>query len=319
VPTPERFRGGFQDWWGFEDTNDHFRCYYFPGDGNEIRFIDGYVTDGLTDMAIDYLRNYDRKAPLFMVISLPPPHFPFEAPEKFLRLDPAGLSVRPNFTDRPGWRENLAVYYAMIENLDENIGRLTDAVRELPRFENTLTVYLSDHGEFGGSHGRMARKTHPHEEGVRIPMIWRWPGRIPAGRRPDDLASIADLMPTTLALAGVPVPDYCQGRDFSPLLRGDAFCGPGAVLLEMVDSPRWSSDFPNWRGVVTDRWKYAVYEDGAEVLFDLDADPFEMKNLADANHVDRSEMRETLLKLLHETGEPFFHLLLREGAASSAR
>jgi len=276
------------------------------------------VTDGLTGMAMGYLRDYDREEPLFMVLSVPPPHFPFEVPEEFVQLTPDGLSVRPNFVEKPGWREHLVTYYAMIENLDWNIGRLMGAVRELPRFENTLTVYLSDHGEFGGSHGRMARKELPHEEGVRIPMIWNWSGRIPAGALPDDLVSLVDLMPTTLGLVDVEVPDYCQGTDVSPLLRGEEFRSPGAVLLEMVDSPRWSRDFPNWRGLVTDRWKYAVYEDGAEILFDLDADPFEMENLTRTNHAQRARMREMLLALLRETDEPFYHLLLTHGAPSVA-
>ena len=105
--------------------------------------------------------------------------------------------------------------YAMIENLDANIGRLLERVRAAPGFEDTLTVYFSDHGDYMGSHGVFNTKEHPHEESVRIPAIFHWPGHIHEG-----MFSLVDLLATTLELVGSAVPVWSQGRDFSPDASG---------------------------------------------------------------------------------------------------
>ncbi|MDE2825441.1 MAG: sulfatase-like hydrolase/transferase [Gemmatimonadota bacterium] len=312
--TPEIHRGGFQDWHGFEMNNAPFKGFYYrEGDIDPTRMA-GYQTDALTDMAIAYLRDYDGDRPLFLVLSVEPPHWPLEVPDAFMRFDPASLKTRPNFGGQADLRERLAVYYAMIENLDGNIGRLLDAVDGMDGFrDNTVTVYFSDHGDFMGSHGQMEDKGHPHEESVRVPAVFHAPGVVePQGARPD-LFSLVDMAPTTLGLAGVPVPVHMQGADFSPALRGEDFDGPGEVLLEMVGAPRVHFDYADWRGLVTDRWKYAYYETGHEVLFDLWEDPYESRNLADADPARLADMRTRLLSLLEATREPYFDVIVQHG------
>ena len=312
--TPEYHRAGFQDWYAHEWVDDPFASYYYKNSDINPTKLDGYETDGFTDIVIDYLRNYDRDEPLFLVLSVTPPHFPLVVPEQWKRFDPEALEVRPNFTDTPEMRQCLANYYAMIENLDWNIGRLLDTIRSLPEFENTLTAYFADHGEFMGSHGRHNRKEHPHEESVRIPAIFNWPGGIPARGNIDGLFSLVDLMPTTLGLLGVEIPPHNQGADFTPGILGqDGFTGPDSVLMEMVNNPRWNMDFLDWRGLVTDRWKYAFYETGVELLFDLEKDPYELDDLAEKNPQKREEMKRLLLKLLAETREPYFDVLIEHG------
>ena len=277
----------------------------------------GFQTDALTNLAIQYLRDYDGAQPLFLVLSVEPPHFPLAAPAEFTRrFDPATLQVAPNFTDTPAMRQHLALYYAMIENLDWNIGRFRESLGQLPRFRDTLTVYFSDHGDYLGSHGLVQRKEHPHEESVRIPAIFHWSGRIPARGDSAGLFSLVDLLATTLGLAGQTVPAWSQGVDWSPLLRGGAFAGPDRVLLEMVGSPRWNLTLPDWRGLVTERFKYVYYETGQELLYDLHADPFELRNLAAPAQC--AAWQEPLLRALAETREPFFDVLLRHGVAPPA-
>lgn len=313
--TPEYHRGGFQDWFGFEVNNAPFDGFYYWGSETEPRRMTKYQTDELTDLAIDYVRNYDREEPLFLVLSVEPPHFPLDAPPAAQRFDPARLQTRPNFTDSPEMRAQLAMYYAMIENLDGNIGRLREALQALPAFrDDTLTIYFSDHGDFMGSHGTFQRKEYPHEESVRIPAIFHWPGHIPARGLTDGLWSLVDLLPTTLGLAGVEIPPHLQGRDFSPLLRGDAFEAPGEVFLEMVGNPRWSLDLLDWRGLVTDRWKYAFFETGHELLFDLAADPGELTNRAAERPEICAQLKARLLELLKQTREPYFDVLIQHGA-----
>jgi arylsulfatase A-like enzyme len=313
--TPEYHRGGFQDWYGFEVNNAPFTGFYYQGSETNPHWMTKYQTDELTDLAIQYLRDYDREEPLFLVLSVEPPHFPLEAPEEFKRFDAAGLQTRPNFSDTPEMRAQLATYYAMIENLDVNIGRLCDVLGETEPFkENTLTVYFSDHGDYMGSHGIFQRKEYAHEESVRIPAIFHWPEQIPARGLTSGLWSLVDLLPTTLGLAGIHVPGHLQGRDFSPLLRGEQFEPPKEVLLEMVGNPRWSLDLLDWRGLVTDRWKYAFFETGHEWLFDLQEDPHELHELSSTRPEVCAALKARLLDLLRETREPYFDVLIEHGA-----
>ena len=104
-----------------------------------------------------------------------------------------------------------------------------------------------------------------------------------------------------------------QGADFSPALRGADFDGPGEVLLEMVGAPRVHFDYADWRGLVTERWKYAFYETGHEMLFDLWEDPYESRNLADTDPARLADMRTHLLNLLKATREPYFDVIVEHG------
>jgi arylsulfatase A-like enzyme len=311
--TPEHLRGGFQDWFAFEINNKPFDGFYYHGSEINPRRMKGFQTDWLTDMAIEYLRNYDGKKPLFLVLSAEPPHFPLDAPDRFKRFDTSALELRPNFTDTPANRSELALYYAMIENLDWNIGRLRHELTALSGFDHLITSYVSDHGEYLGSHGRSQRKEHPHEESIRIPAIFNFPGIIPTQGGVDGLFSLVDLAPTLLGLAGLHAPSWMQGRDFSPHLLGKPMDLPNEVLLEMTGAPRWNLDFCDWRGFVDNKTKYAFYETGFELLFDLEHDPYEMKNLALDNPAICQPQRERLLHMLRETREPFFDVIIEHG------
>jgi len=312
--TPEYHRGGFQDWYAFEINDAPFNLAYYEGhDVNPTR-LPGYQTDLLTGLAMNYLAAYDKDAPLFLVLSVEAPHFPLDAPPEYQRFDPARLLTRPNFHDTPAMRANLAMYYAMLENLDDNIGRFMAHLAGLESFRtDTLTIYFSDHGEYMGSHGVFNRKEYPHEEAVRIPLIFHWPGRIPALGKQDGLFSLVDMLPTTLGLAGLEVPPFVQGMDFSPACLGEAFKGPEAVLLEMNCNPRWSLDFLDWRAILLDGWKYAYFETGHEFLFNLLEDPYEMQNLAGIEGGVKEEMRNALLALMAGTKEPYFDVLMQYG------
>lgn len=313
--TPEHLRGGFQEWAAYELVNVHFEgIVYRNNDVNPTR-VDGYIADGVTDLAIDYMNSYNRSEPLFMVLSLDPPHFPMTVPDRFRRHDPHALQVRPNFVDSPGVRQDLATYYAMIENVDWNIGRLMESLQKRERFadSNTLVVYISDHGDFMGSHGLSKKKAHPHEESTRIPSLFHWPGAFATQGKTKGLFSLVDLMATTLGLVGAAVPPWNQGIDFSPVLRGEPFNSPESVLLEVVGCPRASLNYMDWRGYVSDRWKYAYYESGQQLLFDLSADPYEKRNLADEDPSICVVHRAHLLELLKQTREPFFDVLIEHG------
>lgn len=124
----------------------------------------------------------------------------------------------------PGERKKLTewmrVYYAMVANLDENVGRLYAAVKELGIEEDTVFVFTSDHGEMFGAHGRRAKNIF-YDEAVRVPFLIGWKGHIAPGRR-DFCFNTVDIMPTLLSLMGLPCPDDAEGRDLSRCLLTDA-------------------------------------------------------------------------------------------------
>jgi arylsulfatase A-like enzyme len=324
--TPENRRGGFQDWAGFEVINSPFQTYFYRNADEEPTGFTGYQTDILTDEAIRQLKSYDREEPVFMVLSVEPPHFPCIPPETARSLDPQSLLVDPSFAklnpmfegmfphlDESSLRTILANYYLMVENLDENIGRLLAVLEELPAFQNTLVVYFSDHGDYVGNHGINTDKINHHEESLRIPSIFRWPGRIPSQGSIDGLFGLVDLQATVLGLAGIPPAPWDQGFDWSKILQEAAGDEPEQVLIEMSGAPRWTPKFQDWRGLVNKQWKYAFYDDGREFLHDLESDPFEMENLAHSQPETTRSLRERLLRVLEATREPFFDILIRHG------
>ena len=312
--TPECHRAGFQDWYGFENLNQHFNSSIYAGDDIDPTPLEGYETDALTDMAIEYLQNYDGDEPLFLVLSVTPPHFPLIVPDEWDRFDLGALQVRENFSGGDEMRKHLGTYYAMIENLDWNIGRLMETVQSTEGFDDTLTVYFSDHGDYMGSHGMYNTKEHCHEESVRIPAIFHRPGHIPArGLIDDGMFSLVDLLSTTLGLVGEEMPRWSQGQDFTPAIMGQDFQAPDDILLEMQGSPRWRQTMPDWRGLVNARWKYAFLEDRSEKLYDLEADPFEQRNVAQSQPDQCTAMRQRLVEMLRETRDPYWDVLIEDG------
>ena len=117
-------------------------------------------------------------------------------------------------------KEVMAAYYAMIELIDDNVGRMIQALEESGQRENTLVIFTSDHGELLGDHQLVGKGCRFYECLVRVPLICSWPGRVQEGRVCDALVELMDIAPTLLELAEVPAPDRMQGRSLWPLLTG---------------------------------------------------------------------------------------------------
>jgi len=286
TPIPRELQGGFDRFRGFELRNGPFDTVYFENDDPTPREVEGYQTDGLVDLAVEELRDCER--PFFQVVSVEPPHPPFVAPEADeRRLAEREMELRPNVPGADdGLLDDLRSYYAMVENLDRNVGRLLEALDEEDLREDTVVVFLSDHGEMLGSHGRRA-KQHPHEESVGIPFLVAGPG-VEAGRAVTEPTCTEDWFPTLCGLAGIDPENDVPGADLTPLLSGerDALARPG-VPLEFVAEDRPGVPYADepWRGFRTERYKYTVKggPSGAEPwqLFDLAEDPHEQENLVD--------------------------------------
>lgn len=191
IPVPPAHQGRWQKWCGFELCNAHFHTCYFEDDDPTPRKIEGYQTDGLFDLAIDYLGNRaEEDDPFACILSVEPPHPPYEAPEELIaKWEITDLQEDPNFMvpcsdlNRfegnanlfPPSRKSDAVraeqkYYAMVENLDQNVGRLLDRLDETGQREQTIVVLLADHGHCGFRHC-WQQKSMPFEESIGIPFL----------------------------------------------------------------------------------------------------------------------------------------------------
>jgi arylsulfatase A-like enzyme len=298
TPIPRPFQGRWQRFAGFDICNDPYDTYYFNEGDPTPNKIDGFQTDGLFDLAIEYLRQPERQStPFATVLSVEPPHPLFTAPPAYLdRWRDRPLTLRDNVElDREyntrgphghGLLDAMRVYYAMIENLDDNVARLLNVLREQGLLENTVVGLTADHGELLGSHGLLA-KQRPWEESAGIPLILSGPGASP-GAVIEDPVCTEDLFPTLLGVAGLSPRDSKPGVDLAPLIRGEvAELEREGVLLEFVSELRPNMPFHDetWRGVRTRHAKYTVLGDahGGKPwqFFDLKADPYELNNLVD--------------------------------------
>ena len=176
-----------------------------------------------------------------------------------------------------------ACYYAMIELIDDQFKRIVDTIEEMGQKENTLIIYMSDHGELLGDHGLIYKGCRFSEGSVRVPLIISWPARVLKKVRSDALVELVDLAPTLLEAAGLEVPYYMQGKSLLSLLTGQADLGrhKDHVISEFNDSlklPNHSHGTMYFDG----RYKLTVYVGEAiGELYDLESDPGEFVNLWD--------------------------------------
>ena len=273
----------------------------------------GYITDLLTDHALDWLRQRQRDAPeqpFFLYLSHKAVHAEFEpAPRHRGRYADAALpypdtmaNSEANYRTKPrwvreqryGWHGVDHAYHGALDfdgfyrgyaetllALDESIGRVLDYLDESGLSEETLVVYMGDNGFLLGEHG-LIDKRQAYEESIRVPMLAYAPGMIAPGARIAALVRNIDIAPTILDLAGVAAPAPMDGRSFLPVLRDGAAPWDGELLYEYY----WEHAFPHTPTVFAlrgDRYKYIYYHGVWDLneLYDLETDPKERHNLID--------------------------------------
>jgi arylsulfatase A-like enzyme len=322
IHVPREERGRFDIWLGYENNNAQYDCWIHGHDleGRDddaplAEKLETYETDALTDRLIDFLQHHGAAQPFFAVLSVQPPHDPHVAPpEAMARHTPEEIVLRPNVPDIPRItgpaREALAGYYAQIENLDRNVGRVLATLTALGLDETTHVLFFSDHGDMHGSHGYV-RKSSPWEEAIRIPFIVRPAGGAPVAVETDAPLNHVDIAPTTLGLCGIDVPMWMAGTDFSHhILPGRPAPAeePDSAFLQHSYRKRFDCLNRVWRGVRTrDGWKYVCLEHQPLMLFNLNEDPYELANLAylDAFNDKRAELQARLARWLADTGDTF--------------
>jgi arylsulfatase A-like enzyme len=332
---PPQQRGGFAYWMGYENNNKQNDTSVHGTGQDTPRRLPGYETDSLTDLFIEHLGGHlgQRDAagayqPFFACLSVQPPHSPYVPPTNPVYGDsgprPSDIRFRANVPPVDWVRDkaalDLAGYYGMIRNLDWNIGRIRDALKELEVDLDTYVVFLSDHGDMLGSHAQW-EKSSPWEESIRIPFIISRTGGVsymPAGSTDAPLNHV-DIAPTTLGLCGIERPPEMVGHDYSdrcrferdPLYRAapDAASEPdSAYIQQLVRKFHPHSVDKEWRGVVMrDGWKYVCTPGNDWLLHNTRDDPYELANLAhDRSFADaRARCHARLAGWIEQTGDRF--------------
>jgi arylsulfatase A-like enzyme len=259
---PEHCPTGFDDWAVLPDQGlYHEPEFIFKGpDGGDRRGLRGYVTDLITDMCLDWLKDRDADRPFCLMCHHKAPHRHWETdakhahmyvdefiPEPETLLDDyanrssapaeARMRVGPHSTTfdldagipqwlgeqelrRWAYQRYIKRYLRTIASVDDNVGRLLDYLDEAGLAEDTIVVYTSDQGFFLGDHG-WYDKRFMYEESLRMPMLVRYPRQIAPGSVSNDIALNVDFAPTFLDYAGAPIPDEFQGSSLRALLAGD--------------------------------------------------------------------------------------------------
>lgn len=275
---------------GRQSTGDPHRPFVtvsFEGDGSDQPDAKAAAK------AVELLREFKTAdKPFLLAVGFVRPHYPMVAPRQYFDryphdqvtlpevpegdlddIPPAGISgsnSRKNgLAEHPeNQRRMWSGYRASVTFMDAQLGRVLDELDRLGLAETTAIVFTSDHGYHLGDH-TFWQKSNLHEQVTRVPLIIAAPGIAPARSR--SLAQLVDVFPTLCELTGAPVPKSVEGQSLVPVLRD-----PSAKVNDAV----FSYVQGGHHALRTDRWAYMRYADGAEELYDMDADPGQHSNLA---------------------------------------
>ncbi|MBN2292120.1 MAG: sulfatase-like hydrolase/transferase, partial [Pirellulales bacterium] len=274
-------------WKQFKDTREGPKVKGRNSRGGPTRGLHGvdeqsYATDFLADRTIDFIEAH-RDKPFCYMISFPDPHDPdtVRPPYDTMFADqeykiPRTFDVpgrKPNWGLPNGRFINMAKYYGMVKCIDDNVGKIIDALRKNGLIEKTIVVFTSDHGDLRGEHHRQ-NKGVPYEASARIPFVVYAPGRIEPGTVVREALSCVDFKPTILRLMGLAGSEDDQGRDASALLTQ----GNAPADWNDVAFIRGTGGEPGWVAAVSDRYKLVYSTNDDPWLFDLQTDPDEVTN-----------------------------------------
>jgi arylsulfatase A-like enzyme len=280
----------------------HPHSYFAPYGGPELEAPEGeYLTDRLTEEALSFMRQ-KRHQPYFLYLPYYAVHTPIQPKD----------SLEQKYQEKGGRDcQAHAGYAAMVDNLDRCIGLLLEELEQAGGRENTLVIFTSDNGgirEISCQDPLRAGKGSYYEGGIRVPLVFSWPGRIEAGVRLVDPVIHVDLYPTLVELMGKETPAELDGLSLWPLLDGTGELPERALYFHFpiyLQAYRAGYDdgrdplFRTRPGTVIRKgmWKlHYYYEDGGVELYDLQTDPGESNDLA-AIYPDK---KEGLLGLLRE-------------------
>ena len=312
-----------------------------PFESLEASWDTGEATDApIADAVVNYLDNYQEEKPFLLAVSLHNPHdicYVPRRPDDYAKADQIEESLPPlppNFAvadnepeflqekrrmdhygeellltrdySKQDWQAYLYHYYRFTEMVDQQIGKILDALRANGLEENTLVVLTSEHGDGGAAH-QWAAKLSLYQEAATVPFIIRWKGHLPAGVIDRvQLVSGIDVTPTLCDYAGIDPADF-TGQSLRPVLDNPQATLREQVVVELADDKLDSTRHA--RMIRNRRYKYNLYNQGSrnEQLFDLWKDPGETQNLAEqaTYQAIKNELKEALFAWTERTGDDF--------------
>lgn len=319
------FDGGDNIFFGGMSAHDAVPVQAFDPGGayrKERAQVGGKFSSELfADTAIRFLESQQPGDPFLLYCAFTSPHDPRMAPKRFADLyPPEKLALPKNFLPQHPFdngelkvrdellagfprtpeeiRQHIAAYYAMVSEVDAQIGRVLDALEASPFRENTYVIFAADNGLAVGRHGLMG-KQNLYDHSIRVPLIIAGPG-IPRGKRSAAFAYLFDIFPTLCQWAGIAVPDTVEGQSLAPALNNQS-----RRLRESTFHAYRSFQ----RAVRTRDWKLIEYTVGGKSttqLFDLRRDPWEMHNLAETAQgpARLAQLRAELKRWQERTGDP---------------
>jgi arylsulfatase A-like enzyme len=275
--------------------------YFHPVGDDKV-----HNTEWLARKAVDFLQSCPKEQPFCLMVWFKAPHEPFlpdprdaelfknvrapapktytkahfEALPPFLRQSLGGQWAARDWPTPEKHQEYVKNYLRLVAGVDRAVGKITTALEQAKRADDTLILYSADHGLFLGEHG-LAGKWVMHEESIRVPFLIHYP-RLPAamrGKRLDEMALNIDIAPTILDFAGAKIPKETDGRSLKPLLSGQSTKWREHWFYE--HHYHHGGSIPRTEGVRMADWSYITYFDVKyEELYDLKGDPLQERNLA---------------------------------------
>jgi arylsulfatase A-like enzyme len=294
----------------------------------------GWLDDVATDYALEYIRRHETGRPWMMVLGFKSAHTPRLPPERARTrfngefVKPAlNAAARPIYgrgqrafrgedvgkpyetdTDSQGSDDYLLNYFRCLSAVDDNVGRVLGLLDALNLATNTVVVFASDNGYFLGEHGGLGDKRCAYEESMRIPLLMRYSPLVKRGTRIDEMVLNLDLAPTFLHLAGVPPAPTMQGASWVPLFQGKRKGWRDAFMFDYFFEPNLPAT-PAMLAVRTPQAKLILYPQHPDwvELFDLRADPYETRNLAQSPRHEKllNQLEVKLAQQKERFGDPF--------------
>ncbi len=251
----------------------------------------------VTEAAVTKIGEVNKDKPFFIYVGTVGPHDPYNVPQKFLDMyDPKDISLPDNYhdpmDDKPNLykrtkerydqltdeeqKESVRRFYAFCSYEDYLFGKILDKVEEEGLMEDTIIVYVSDHGDYVGAHGLWAKGLPCFREAYNVCSMIGGGPVIRKGVESDVFISLADYAPTFLELAGVSSEEHFAGRSLVPLLKGEE---DGEWREEMYTQSNGNEVYGIQRSVFNKKWKYVFNAFDYDELYNLEADPGELKNL----------------------------------------
>lgn len=285
-----------------------------------------HATTWTGDTAVNFLQTYEKPDPFFLKVSFIRPHSPYDPPGRWMKkYEDAGIPAAKagKWADRyiprsdasnDIWhgkvpdadiRRSRQAYYGSVSHVDEQIGRILETLEKRKLLEETLIVFLSDHGDMLGDQ-HLWRKTYAYEPSARIPMLLRWPEGMLSGKRGlvrQEPVELRDILPTFLDAAGASTSHHMDGMSLLSLLRNG-----GREWRPWIDLEHNICYNPanHWNALTDGHWKYIFHaRDGEEQLFHLEVDPCELTDLAGNTRFETNlrEWRSRMVQHLSERGD----------------